>query len=110
MSTSSADAPEEGAIDTNSADAPEVGAPGHRRRAGATHPCKRRSRGAPPYDALSYRIDDACELSGLGRTTIYGLIRAGKVRAMKAGKSTLLCGPSYRNYLASLPTVPAKTR
>lgn len=92
-------------MNTNSTDASEKAAPGHRRRVGAARP---RNHEAPPSNAISLRIDNACKLSGLGRTTIYGLIRAGELRAMKAGGRTLICAASLRDYLAGLPTLPAK--
>ena len=57
---------------------------------------------------LAYTVSDACKPSGLGRTTLYELIAAGRVRAMKAGTRTLIEADSLRSYLASLPTLPTK--
>jgi excisionase family DNA binding protein len=57
---------------------------------------------------LAYTVPDACKAAGLGRTTLYELIAAGRVRAMKAGTRTLVEAESLRRYLASLPTLPTK--
>ncbi len=57
---------------------------------------------------LAYTVQDACKAAGLGRTTLYELIAAGRVRAMKAGTRTLIEADSLRSYLASLPLLPTK--
>ena len=57
---------------------------------------------------LAYTVPDACKAAGLGRTTLYELIAAGRLRAMKAGTRTLIEADSLRSYLASLPTLPTK--
>ncbi len=55
------------------------------------------------HEALTYRIDDARRILGLGTTKIYELIGAGTLDARKAGSRTLLTGESLRAYVASLP-------
>jgi excisionase family DNA binding protein len=57
---------------------------------------------------LAYTVPDACKAAGLGRTTLYELIAAGRLRAMKAGTRTLIEADSLRSYLASLPTLPTR--
>ena len=57
---------------------------------------------------LAYTVPNACKAAGLGRTTLYELIAAGSVRAMKAGTRTLIEADSLRSYLASLPTLPTR--
>lgn len=52
---------------------------------------------------LAYTIADATSVSGLGRTTLYELIGAGKIEARKAGGRTLIPADSLRTYIASLP-------
>jgi excisionase family DNA binding protein len=52
---------------------------------------------------LAYTIPDAVKASGLGRTSIYGLIAEGKLEARKAGGRTLIPAASLRSYLANLP-------
>ena len=39
---------------------------------------------------LSYSIDEAVDASGIGRTTIYALIKAGELTPVKIGKRTLI--------------------
>ena len=70
------------------------------RRAGAV--------AGPLPNAIAYTVRDACNATGVGRTTLYGLIAAGRVRAMKAGTRTLIEAESLRRYLASLPAIPTK--
>ena len=39
---------------------------------------------------LSYSINEAVEVSGIGRTTIYDLIKAEQLRSVKIGTRTLI--------------------
>lgn len=39
---------------------------------------------------LAYSIREACEVSSLGRTTIYALIGAGRLRAVRVGGRTVI--------------------
>lgn len=39
---------------------------------------------------LSYTVKEACEATGLGVTTIYELIKAGRLRKVKIGTRTLI--------------------
>ncbi|KAL2051022.1 hypothetical protein ABVK25_008768 [Lepraria finkii] len=48
-------------------------------------------------------IPAACATAGLGRSSIYDALKAGHVRAVKAGKRTLIETDSLRGWLASLP-------
>jgi excisionase family DNA binding protein len=59
--------------------------------------------------ALAYTIADAAKASGLGRTSLYELIGAGKLEARKAGNRTLIPADSLRAYLASLPAADIRT-
>ena len=52
---------------------------------------------------LAYTIPGWCEASGCGRTQTYAAIAAGKLRARKFGKRTLILVPDGRAFLASLP-------
>ena len=58
---------------------------------------------------LAYTILDAAKASGLGRTTLYELIAAGKIEARKAGARTLIPADSLRRYIASLPAANIRT-
>jgi excisionase family DNA binding protein len=60
---------------------------------------------APPYTTRSaYTVEDSGRrLGGIGRTTVYGLIAAGKLEAVKLGSRTLITAASIEALLASLP-------
>ena len=55
------------------------------------------------HEALTYRVDDARRMLGLGTTKLYELIGTGVLDARKAGSRTLITGESLRAYVASLP-------
>ena len=59
--------------------------------------------------ALAFTILDAAKASGLGRTTLYELIGAGKIEARKSGNRTLIPADSLRSYIASLPPADIRT-
>lgn len=59
--------------------------------------------------AMAYTIDGASKVTGLGRTSLYGLIGAGKLEARKAGNRTLIPAESLRAYIASLPAADIRT-
>ena len=61
------------------------------------------------HEALTYRIDDARRILGLGTTKLYELIGAGTLDARKAGARTLITGESLRAYVASLPKADIRT-
>ena len=45
-------------------------------------------------DRPTCRIDEACEASGLGRSSIYEAMKAGRLAFSKVGKRTLISVPS----------------
>jgi excisionase family DNA binding protein len=51
----------------------------------------------------AHSILETCSLTGLGRDTIYGAIRAGKLTARKLGRRTLITDDDLRAFLAALP-------
>ena len=53
-------------------------------------------------EKLAYTVPEALYATGLGRTTLYALIKEKKLRAIKAGARTLIPADSLRGYLASL--------
>jgi excisionase family DNA binding protein len=67
----------------------------HRRRAEAA----RERRGDPLPNAITYCTEDACRIGGFGKTTLYALLKAGKLRALKLGAKTLIDGDSLRALL-----------
>ena len=52
------------------------------------HPNRHERRAAPKR--LAVTIDDACEITGLGRTKIYELIGQGKLKAVSIGRRRLV--------------------
>ena len=61
------------------------------------------------YEVLAHTISDATKVSGLGRTTLYEAIGAGKIEARKAGNRTLIPAESLRAFLANLPVADIRT-
>ncbi|WP_271439758.1 helix-turn-helix domain-containing protein [Pontixanthobacter luteolus] len=59
---------------------------------------------APP---LNYQIPEAVQVSGLSRSRIYEALRKQELRAIKAGRRTLIPVAELEAYLASLPTYGA---
>lgn len=53
-------------------------------------------------ERLAYPINEFCQLSGLGRTTVYRLVGEGKLKLIKVGTKSLITGQSGRDYFASL--------
>ena len=51
---------------------------------------------------LTVTIPQACELTGLGRSTIYRLFENGKLKRLKAGSRTLIRVDDLEAYIESL--------
>ncbi|HRK97417.1 MAG TPA: helix-turn-helix domain-containing protein [Alphaproteobacteria bacterium] len=56
---------------------------------------------------LSYTIDQAANVTGLGKTKLYEEINRGRLRAVKAGKRTLIPHAAIQDWLQSLDAYPA---
>jgi hypothetical protein len=56
-------------------------------------------RPAPLPDALAYTIPDACRVTGIGRTKLYELIGAKRIRISRAAGRVLVLGDSLRALL-----------
>ena len=54
---------------------------------------------------LAYSIPEASTVSGTGRTSIYEEIKAGRLRAVKRGRRTLILVDDLRAWMESLPRV-----
>jgi excisionase family DNA binding protein len=48
------------------------------------------------FEPLAYRINDACRVSGLGRTTIYEKLASGELLTKKVGGRRLVDAASLR--------------
>lgn len=62
-----------------------------------------------PIDSLAVPILEAIRLSGMGRTKLYQEINAGRIKARKLGKRTLIEMRSLRAYLDALPPYETKS-
>jgi excisionase family DNA binding protein len=61
-----------------------------------------------PTQPVLIRINQAATMIGQNRRTIYSLIAANRLKAVKSGRSTLIFLDSVKQYIASLP--PAQIR
>ncbi|RIK16416.1 MAG: ethanolamine utilization protein EutA [Acidobacteria bacterium] len=56
---------------------------------------------------LLHPIPDAATVLGIGRSTLYELIAAGKIRTVKIGRRTLIAQDELERYVRELGQVPA---
>lgn len=54
---------------------------------------------------FAFRIDELAKAGPLGRSRLYEEIRAGRLIARKAGKSTFILADDWQRYLAELPQI-----
>lgn len=59
-------------------------------------------------EKLAYTIPEVIAATGLGRTTIYEEIAAGRLAAKKRGGSTIILREALTAYLTALPDVEPK--
>lgn len=57
-----------------------------------------------PRDAapLAYSVREACRTLGIGKTSLYEEIKAGRLRAVKAGARTLIPADALHSWLDAL--------
>lgn len=55
-----------------------------------------------PTNKLSYTIPELVAATGVGRTTLYEEIKAGRLRTCKVGKRTLVTADDARAWLSAL--------
>ena len=48
------------------------------------------------YEPISYRVEDALRVSGLGRTTIYAAMKDGRLKSRAIGRRRLIDAASLR--------------
>jgi excisionase family DNA binding protein len=71
---------------------------------GMTEEDRRRLKGnSAAVERLAVKITEAALMLGESRSTVYRLIHAGKLDAVKRGVTTLVLVPSIHRHLASLP-------
>ncbi|MEU5418745.1 helix-turn-helix domain-containing protein [Streptomyces sp. NPDC020799] len=66
--------------------------------AGAPRPPEQVTSASP----LLYRVTEAMRVLGLGRTAIYDLIRTGRIRSVKQGRSRLIPASALVDYVVLL--------
>jgi excisionase family DNA binding protein len=64
---------------------------------------QRQNKADAPIKA-GWRIREWCSEVGVGRSHVYDLLNAKKIRAVKSGKATIIVTPPA-DYLAGLPAV-----
>lgn len=58
----------------------------------------------------AYTLHEAKKLTGLGHTKIYQEINAGRLRAKKCGRKTLISADAISDWLENLADYPAKRK
>jgi excisionase family DNA binding protein len=53
-------------------------------------------------DKLLYRPKEAAQALGIGRATVYGLIRSGRLRSVKDGGMRFITLDALRDYIRQL--------
>jgi excisionase family DNA binding protein len=56
-----------------------------------------------PFSPRAFSIPEFCRRYGIGRTNAYQEIATGRLRALKAGRRTLITHEAAEAWLASLP-------
>jgi excisionase family DNA binding protein len=59
---------------------------------------------AHPTLPLAVGIPEACKLTSLSRSRLYGELRSGNLKACKSGRRTLIAMSELSRWLAALPT------
>lgn len=54
-----------------------------------------------------YRVDDAAQVLSMSRTVIYELIRSGRLRSVKQGRTRLISAVAIAEYVALLESEAA---
>jgi excisionase family DNA binding protein len=62
---------------------------------------------APQRAAMS--IDEFCQRHAVGRTTVYGQIKQGRLLALKVGKRTLITEDDAEDWLRRLPVIETRS-
>ena len=58
---------------------------------------------------LAYSIAELVRIGPLSRSMLFEEIRSGRLRAVKAGRRTLILPPDFEQYLADLPSARSVT-
>jgi excisionase family DNA binding protein len=58
---------------------------------------------------LAYRITEACQVVGVGRTTLYSAIKRGDLQTAKVGRRTIILAGDLQAWLSSLASAKSMT-
>lgn len=67
-------------------------------------PTGRAAEQAHPTGPLAVGIPEACKLTSLSRSRLYGEIRDGRLKVRKSGRRTLIAMADLHHWMQSLPT------
>jgi excisionase family DNA binding protein len=59
--------------------------------------------------ALACSIQEACRITGIGRTRLYEAVSSGELPAHKCGRRTILLLSDLEKFLEQLPQMPKKS-
>jgi excisionase family DNA binding protein len=68
-----------------------------------TTPSRDNAAGPAPFSPRAFSIPEFCRRYGIGRTNAYQEIAAGRLRALKVGRRTLITQDAAESWLAALP-------
>jgi excisionase family DNA binding protein len=54
---------------------------------------------------LAYTIAEACTVTRIGKTALYGAINSGELRAVKRGRRTLVLPADLKEWIEKLPPI-----
>ena len=66
--------------------------------------------GATPHSRRAFSVTEFCLGYGIGRTIAYQEIAAGRLRAVKVGRRTLITRDAAEGWLAALPDLNKPSR
>ena len=55
-------------------------------------------------------VQDACKFAGVGKTTLFGMLKRGEIEGRKAGARTLVVTESLRRWADGLPPARPDTQ
>lgn len=55
---------------------------------------------------LAYNVEDACRVIGIKKSSLYTLIKDGKIDGRRLGGRTVILAASLQRFLESLPPAP----